>query len=754
MDLKATRIKQVADQRRGRRSEKKPTQSNTQASKKKSIGTRSSAVERIPSPCPPKPGRKNCTSQPSTPRSMSMPMPMRSGGSWRTRCRSPRLLRLPVVFFLLIVDSRHFLPELRAEEGVVESPPHGGGDSSSDYLPDPEGGPRIAIIGGAVTGALTSKYLADYDVSCHLATLSVFEALPIQAPVDIIRPSSSSWNKDDESLVLVGQGTRVRTARLSDAHGILVEAGASIGFRDFHLILDLIRNDPDFLQIGPPFNIGPEAQAVGDDPLRQGLGVYRGGADEGGRQRNPWSLNTAHVPTGVVVAQWLLPTWATSAWTKACLVWRYGWELRHVSKLTSHVLQRFAQLPSLLDNVNDPTTYYDSPLDVWKAVQLDSLVHTSFDAVLDAIGVPSDLPVWRQWLGHGSIREELLTAINLVNYNQNNANVNGIVGLGSYAASTGGLFSIQGGNVKLIASAFRQANKARETHCHPSHSAKSDRSRILEVAKRVTTVVAATSADPVTFELFSGAESLGKYDIVVLAAPFPHARIDFFVQSVMDASVLQPMPLGQHSVIDPEHPPPSFDASHEGHDPFPPPGLDPATSRPYTPVVTTVVSRANLTLLPPEQLPRSILMTVQGKQSLYNITAITQLHAREGVYKIFSDAPLPSEALMHLFGPHYWVEFVKAWTGPHGGATPDYRGTTTHEHFILYDGAPRGTDSVAGSQLGVGGALYYPNAMEQSGLACMELAAIGAKAVAKLIARRLGLIHPESLESREVRDEL
>ena len=81
-----------------------------------------------------------------------------------------------------------------------------------------------------------------------------------------------------------------------------------------------------------------------------------------------------------------------------------------------------------------------------------------------------------------------------------------------------------------------------------------------------------------------------------------------------------------------------------------------------------------------------------------------------------------------------------------GGATPNYlggQGYTTD--FLLYDGAT-GFEGHSSS-----GALYYPNAMEQSSLSSMEISAVGAKAVAKLIAKRLNMIN---YEIDNVRDEL
>jgi len=127
-------------------------------------------------------------------------------------------------------------------------------------------------------------------------------------------------------------------------------------------------------------------------------------------------------------------------------------------------------------------------------------------------------------------------------------------------------------------------------------------------------------------------------------------------------------------------------------------------------------------------------VTSEGKEDLYNITAITQLTNASGVYKMFSSDKLSSDVLTGLFGPNHVVEYVKFWGGPHGGATPDYRGTGVAHDFLLYDGAV----GIEGHTRA--GALYYPSAMEQSSLACMELSALGARAVAKLIARRLGLV--------------
>ena len=240
---------------------------------------------------------------------------------------------------------------------------------------------------------------------------------------------------------------------------------------------------------------------------------------------------------------------------------------------------------------------------------------------------------------------------------------------------------------------------------------------------------------------------VGQYDTVVLAAPYHSARIDFMIQSQNDPSILQQMPLG--GLIETESD--EIDPDHEGHVLFPH-ELPASAKRPYTQVTTTILSNATLQneaiLLPPESsAPRSVLFSDSGKAALYNITAITRISDNGGVYKIFSNDPLSRDILTTLFGPGHVVEYSKLWGGPYGGATPDYQGGGTSTEFLLYDAA-HGLGGHTNA-----GALYFPNAMELSSLACVEMCATGAKAVAKLIARRLGVLKLDR-KKKESHDEL
>jgi prenylcysteine oxidase/farnesylcysteine lyase len=549
---------------------------------------------------------------------------------------------------------------------------------------------RIAVIGGGISGSFAAKYLADYNKDeCMLDSITIYEPMPVTKAVTPQDVPVDNW-----------QGSRVSSLRLKD--GTLVELGASVAYKGFHLVLDMMRGDPS-IEIGSPFSTGAEKEDAG---LHTGLGVYNGDGE--------WPLLTSN---------------ASGFLKKLKLLYRYNFELINMGRVSKQSQEAFSEIPKLLDSQH-PDTFFDSPSAIWDAVGLLNAVHSSYDQLLDVIGLKTELSWWRKLLPfQGSLRNELLVAINLVNYNQDNSQVNAIVGLGSFAASAGGLFSISGGNQQLIESAIKQATATSNQHCQQP--------LVDEVAKRITTVVGSLEG----FTLYAGTELLGTFDIVVLAAPLQHSRIEFMVQSHFDESVLHAMPLG--GLVDTEE-----HVAEDGHTVFPH-TLPESALRSYTQVVTTVVSNATLAAdywsLPDKSLPMSICMTPAGKLSLHNITAITEITS-SGVYKVFSDNRLDESVLTELFGSHHEVEYVKVWGGPHGGATPDYQGQGTSTNFLLYDGAA-GLGGHTSS-----GALYYTNTMEQSSLSCLELSAVGAKAVAKLVAQRVGLI---SQKREEVaRDEL
>eukprot|EP00536_Pseudo-nitzschia_multiseries_P000429 jgi/Psemu1/300059/fgenesh1_kg.5_\ len=177
--------------------------------------------------------------------------------------------------------------------------------------------------------------------------------------------------------------------------------------------------------------------------------------------------------------------------------------------------------------------------------------------------------------------------------------------------------------------------------------------------------------------------------------------------------------------------------------------LPSSAKRPYVKVVTTFVSNAKLqpsyfhldgNVENGDDFPRSILVTEQGRKEtgLSSIGRITK-----DVYKTFSSSELSPETVKQLFGKDAIVEDTKVWGGPRGGATPAFNGggeSSRSTRFLLYSGGRKEED---GEFLKTTSAIYYTNAME-SAVSAVEIAAIGSKSVAKLIARRVGLVDPKA----------
>jgi prenylcysteine oxidase/farnesylcysteine lyase len=543
---------------------------------------------------------------------------------------------------------------------------------------------RIAVIGGGISGTFVAKYLVDYDKDCSLDALTLFDPQPLGEPITKATPNEAS-----------AQGSRVGTLRLDD--GRIIELGASILTESFSYIIEMAQVGN--LTLGEPFDTGIPDE---EHNMREGMVIYNGDGDV--------ALNTANI---------------TTLWKKFALLWRYNIDLIRVDSAVKSAIQNFK---TLQEQLRDPEkNFYDSPEAMWKAVNLKSLVAVSLDDYCDSLGVPKEVPWWRYFLyGQGSLRQELLEAINLVNYNQDNSQINAMSGLGSFSVASRKFYSISGGNVQLVASAFDLAKANRQTMCSEKPDA------VSHSRQRISTEIGSLEG----FELFAEDGSLvGEYDIVIVAAPMPMSKINFYVKSHIDESVLQDMPLGglvenTEESVTPE--------DHEGHSPFPK-KLPLGASYSYTQVVTTIVREAELQTsyfsIDPEHVPRGVYMTPRGKASEYNVTSIAQISSKDGLYKVFSSQPLPKEALESFFGPAVKVEYEKIWGSAHGGATPDYdkiraSGDAQGVPFLLYDGAT-GFHGHTKS-----GALYYPNSMELT-FACIELSAMGAKAVAKLIAKRL-----------------
>ena len=536
----------------------------------------------------------------------------------------------------------------------------------------------VAIIGGGVGGTFASKYLAEYDADrCLIDSITIFDPSPQLSRSDGGKGEPGGPPTGGSSSDLGPDRQGSRVSSLTLADGAVVELGASIIFSGNELISEVVDADPK-LERAEPLSPGKDKKSREDG----GFGIY----DGGGR----WPLIVdPNTPDYLLVAK---------------MLYRYGLDLWKVRHEALEAFKSFQLIYRLLDSEN---SFFDSPDHLWKEVGLYGMTRVSFDDYLTQIGVSGGqklnissswwdawpeallaylMPVfdWVQnWFlpSRGNLRKEICESININNYNQNNGRLNGLAGLVSFLPSQGSVYSVLGGNDQLLSSAFQQANNTHFRGCN---------STVRHTESAVASVV--VSGDSI--ELMTDKGSIEHFDIVVLAAPLQQSQIQWSVS--------------------------------------PNDRLPSSTRRRYTQTVTTIVSNGTLQSeyfhISNSSLPKAVSLTEKGKDE-DAFSCLAEL-TDDGTFKVFSSESLTDDVLEKLFGKHFQVQYQKIWGGEFGGAYPDFAGggdSSTSAPFLLYGDTNSGP------------AVYYANAMEAS-VAAMEISAIGAKAVSKLVARRLGLL--------------
>ena len=480
---------------------------------------------------------------------------------------------------------------------------------------------KIAIIGGGISGTFSAKYLAEYDVNhrttgdnnrdCLLSEIDVYDVSPpplaANAHAEKVAEDGVVQSSSADPRPTQYQGSRVSSITLQD--GSVVELGASIIYEGNKLVIDMMNGDPERLVKGKPMGTSSTEEKE-DDPTSKnrpsGFGIYHGNGQ--------WLINTSHYGR--------YPKFIQKIFTSLHLLWRYNLDLFRLKNAVRTAINSFDIIYNVLNDTMYDVTYFESPMDIWETMGLRRLADVSFHAFCDGLGLYRDATLelkeedeeessstvssswwnpyywdWRKYIpGMGCIRSELVTAMTLNTYNQDLNEMNGIVGLVAYVPVGGELFSIKGGNYQLMQSALHQGNKIYDSSSCHTQQTEQKQQRIQRYQNTITTVVASENS----MELYSDeSESLGKYDVVILAAPIQQSRIQFLVESPMgmDAATLHEMPLGGvKENIDTKDDSSLYKDSttnEDGEHLFAKP-LTSSAIVPYTSVVTTLVSNATL----------------------------------------------------------------------------------------------------------------------------------------------------------------
>ncbi|EJK70915.1 hypothetical protein THAOC_07687 [Thalassiosira oceanica] len=621
---------------------------------------------------------------------------------------------------------------------------------------------RVGIVGGGISGTFAARYLAGHDAGgggrgkCALDEIVVFDVSPPPgsdpeaAGGPLIRSSSDPRPP-------TRQGPRVASVTLAD--GSTVELGASIVYGGNRLVVEMMDGDPENLERGEPMNTGKRDPEDGSEEEPSGLGIYDG--------EGRWALDTASLFP-------YLPRPLRRIAVPLYTLWRYNLDYLRLRRAVADAVASFEHIYAMLNDTSSDVTYFPGPAEMWEAVGLDGPSRVSYGDLLDALGVSrcdgprlpgAGMPPGRAPGGHddqhvraGPGRDERPRRA------------------GVSRARGGGALQRRRGEPQ--ADGVGQARRSYDgSDCGPDGGG-GDRVRWH------TATVGSVVGTEDTLDVYSeDGDLLGQFDAVILATPLQQARIDFLVESPggLDGSVLHPMPLaGLHPNLDPDDDGERggeggggegrrSESNEHGRRLFAPPS--PRRDRPLRRLrrhhrrqqrhVQRVAPRPS----PAGPWPRTILVTARGRD-LEGISTLTILSKARGLVKTFSTRELGLEKRTELFGPDHVVEYEQAWggrdSGRHGGSVPSFAGGRPRDDsmpYLLYDGGSHwgraGGDGDSGSprRRHAGPALYYANAVEGSA-AAIEISAIGARSVAKLLARRLGMIGPGSGGGGEGRDEL
>jgi hypothetical protein len=269
--------------------------------------------------------------------------------------------------------------------------------------------PRIAIIGGSLSGALTAKYLVDHDRRCALSTIHLFDD-----PSQKTTATTATFSSRSAAVALSVNETQV-------------DWGASVAYLGNVLVEELMEGDGDVSWPRPS----------GNDHFEVGTGIYSGG-------KRPWPF-----PHEGVAFSRNLP-----------FKTRHGQDITKVHKASRALKVQWKQLVQLL---NATSTIFTTPQQMYEKVGMDANRNMSYATLLRDLKIVIPLVSKRKMYDKDrNFRDDFFTAVHAHHVGgarQNFSSVSAWEALAGFAALRS--LPCPATIPSLVASALRQAYQIR-----------------------------------------------------------------------------------------------------------------------------------------------------------------------------------------------------------------------------------------------------------------------------------------------------
>ena len=168
----------------------------------------------------------------------------------------------------------------------------------------------------------------------------------------------------------------------------------------------MMNGDPIRLKKGKPMGTGKD-DTGGTTPKPSGFGIYHG--------EKRWLLRSSFSN---------YPSFLKPILQTLHFLWRYNFDLFRLKSAVKRAVRSFDLIYDVLNDTQHEVTYFETPSEIWRTMELGSLATVSFHDFLDGLGLYRDKSLevkrgddrggsgwdWRKWIpGMGCMRAELVS---------------------------------------------------------------------------------------------------------------------------------------------------------------------------------------------------------------------------------------------------------------------------------------------------------------------------------------------------------